>query len=232
MCDFCRITPTTGASFGMPARGMCTFSYHSLYSAIVSVICGASGCQMPWSGSTTGSMIFSMSTAPCAMVGTKPPATRMSIASRFSGVPPSQCCSESTKARASFACSPGKNFSTFGSVRTSFRRLSWKAPPAAAGLPSCRPWLRMSLICCAKLPSGPPEIFVRSKVPSLFSFMISGIDGKQRQASSVSRYSATTAASFSASSCTKMSEQTKMLASAMSLRSSSSVAGLRISSSR
>mmetsp|Transcript_39021 Transcript_39021/g.85331 ORF Transcript_39021/g.85331 Transcript_39021/m.85331 type:complete len:212 (-) Transcript_39021:569-1204(-) len=187
---------------------------------------------MPESGRTTGSMIRSKSMAPGVTAGTYWPATRSSIASTFSGVPPSQCCSERMKVLASFAWSPGRNLSTLGKVRTSLSRLSWKAPPEAAGLPACKVLFRASLICSAKEPRGPPVSFVRSNVPSLLSFMTSGMEGKQRQASRRSRWGATSSTSFSASSCTKMREQTKILASSRSFLSSSTVSGLRISSKR
>mmetsp|Transcript_19309 Transcript_19309/g.51915 ORF Transcript_19309/g.51915 Transcript_19309/m.51915 type:complete len:227 (-) Transcript_19309:200-880(-) len=226
------MTPTRGASPGMSVRGRWTPLYHSLYSPMVWKISGASGCQMPCSGSTTGSISFSSSMKPGRTLWTYPADTRNSIASRFSLVPPSQCCRDTMNVRASFAWSPGRNFSTLGSVLTSFRRLSWKAPPEGDGLPFWRLFWRRSFTCCAKPPSGPPVMAVRSNVPSLLSFITSGMDGKHRHASRRSRCGCTISTSFSASSCTKMSEHTKTLALSRSFCSSSCTLGSRISSRR
>mmetsp|Transcript_94248 Transcript_94248/g.288356 ORF Transcript_94248/g.288356 Transcript_94248/m.288356 type:complete len:235 (-) Transcript_94248:133-837(-) len=234
MCDFWSTTPIVGASRAMPARGACTSSYQALYSEAVSKICAEHGCQMPWSGTTTGSMMRSRSMMFCAVTaGTYCPATRMIIASRFSGVPPSQCCKDRMKVRASRAWSPGKNFRTLGNVRTNFSSPSWKLPPPPAFLP-CPPnaCCRTSLTCWAKEPRGPPVMAVKSNDPSLFSFITSGMEGKQRQMSRRSRTGWTTSTSFSANSCTKIREQMKAFASCRSPPSSSKALGSRISSSK
>mmetsp|Transcript_94256 Transcript_94256/g.288383 ORF Transcript_94256/g.288383 Transcript_94256/m.288383 type:complete len:234 (+) Transcript_94256:106-807(+) len=233
MWDFWQTMPMRGASLSTPAIGRWTCSYHCLYSAAESKMVAEQGCQMPKSGSTTGSMMRSKSiTCWLATEGTYCPATRISMASRFSGVPPSQCCSERMKVLASLAWSPGKNLSTFGKVRTSFKSPSWKLPPEGFfPWPPSACW-RTSFTCCAKEPSGPPVIAVRSNEPSLFNFITSGMDGKHRQADRRSRKGCTTSTSFSASSCTKMREQMNTFASSRSFRKASNVWGSRISSNK
>jgi len=123
----------------------------------------------------------------------------------FSGEPPSQYCSDIMKERASAALSPGRYLSTLGSVRTSLSMPSWKEVP-----------LGLFFFMKSEMTDldWPIEAIVNE--PILFSFITSGIDGKTQTASRRSRSGSTTATTLSASSCTKMSEPMKMLASAMS----------------
>mmetsp|Transcript_17534 Transcript_17534/g.48844 ORF Transcript_17534/g.48844 Transcript_17534/m.48844 type:complete len:267 (+) Transcript_17534:4115-4915(+) len=69
-------------------------------------------------------------------------------------------------------------------------------------------------------------------VPSLFSFMTAGIEGKMRQASSFSRAGPTTEVIFSASSSMKIREPMKMLAASTSFLKDSMLLASRSSSSR
>ena len=56
MCDFCSVIPMIGAlSASMPSAGACSFLSQSMYSTVVSKTRGATGCQMPRSGITSGS---------------------------------------------------------------------------------------------------------------------------------------------------------------------------------
>ena len=170
---------------------------------------GASGCQMPMSGKTTGSAIerpapFRAGTYSCPTLSRR--------FSRFSALPPSQYCSDVTKLRASCAFSEGRYFRTAGSVRTSLSSDSSKLSL----------FLRCERMNSAKgdaFPPAPPlpaPICASENVPSLLSFMTAGIDGKIKQASSESRAAPTVSTIFSASSSMKMSEPMKRLAEATS----------------
>lgn len=59
MCDFCRVMPMIGAlSASMPSAGACSLLSQSMYSTVVSKTRGAIGCQIPWSGITSGSFTW------------------------------------------------------------------------------------------------------------------------------------------------------------------------------
>ena len=137
----------------------------------------------------------------------------------FSGEPPSQYWSDIMNERASCALSPGRYLSTLGRVRTSFSMPSWNEVPLGLF------FFMKSIITFF---DWPIEAIV--KVPILLSFITAGIDGKTHTASSLSRSGSTTSTTLSASSCTKMSEPMKMLASAISFLNCSKLTGSRSSS--
>mmetsp|Transcript_36665 Transcript_36665/g.109031 ORF Transcript_36665/g.109031 Transcript_36665/m.109031 type:complete len:221 (-) Transcript_36665:485-1147(-) len=218
MCDFCSTTPITGALFGStPMVGACSLRSHWMYSSLVSKTRGATGCQMPWSGMTVGGS----TTSPVSRSDSKTYvlARLSSSASMFSGEPPSQYCSDIMKERASLALSPGRNLSTLGSVRTSFSMPSWNEVPLGLFF-----FMKSSITFL----DWPIDAIV--KEPILLRRITAGIDGKTQTASIVSRYGSTASTTLSASSCTKMSEPMKMLASATSFLNCSKLAGSRSSS--
>ena len=137
----------------------------------------------------------------------------------FSGEPPSQYWSDIMKARASFALSPGRNLSTFGSVRTSLSIESWKEVPPGLF------FFMKSIITFFDCP-----IVAIENEPILLRRITCGIDGKMQTASRRSRSGATTSSTLSASSCTKMSEPMKMFASFTSALNCSKFSGSRSSS--
>mmetsp|Transcript_38127 Transcript_38127/g.78205 ORF Transcript_38127/g.78205 Transcript_38127/m.78205 type:complete len:223 (+) Transcript_38127:3381-4049(+) len=222
MCDFWRMTPTVGAVWGFtPIDGACSLSYQVLYSVESSNTRGASGCQMPMSGRSTGSAMAS------AFTWLRPSYTYESAImrrsdSRFSGEPPSQYWKESMKERASLALSDGRYLSTLGSVRRSLSMEPSKEAPF-----SWRFFFMNSPITDCDCP-----ICAMVKLPTLFKRITSGIEGKINTASSFDRSGSTTSTTFSASSCTKMRDPMKMLADSTSRLKASSVSGLRSSSRR
>mmetsp|Transcript_24794 Transcript_24794/g.37897 ORF Transcript_24794/g.37897 Transcript_24794/m.37897 type:complete len:237 (+) Transcript_24794:3521-4231(+) len=142
--------------------------------------------------------------------------------SRFSGDPPSQYWNDIMKVRASAALSLGKNFNTLGRVRRSLSIPSSKEDPS-----SCFFFFIKSattLLLCPK--------FFMVNFPTLFNLMTSGMEGKIKTASSSSLLGATTSVTFSASSCTKINDPMKTLASATSALNFSNVSSSRSSSNR
>mmetsp|Transcript_9959 Transcript_9959/g.25776 ORF Transcript_9959/g.25776 Transcript_9959/m.25776 type:complete len:213 (-) Transcript_9959:312-950(-) len=212
MCDFCSRMPTVGAeSKSMPVAGATSRRYQSRYESASTKISFATGCQIPRSGMSRGSwMTDSGSRSLLAMGSTYLEATLRSIASRFSGEPPSQYWKESMNERASFALSFGRYLSTLGSARSSLSMPSSKVAPAGLFffMKSDRP------------PLDVPAFFI-SKLPTFCSRITSGIDGKTMQADMLSRCGSTASTTLSASSCTKMSEPMKMSASPTSRLKSS-----------
>mmetsp|Transcript_14829 Transcript_14829/g.37004 ORF Transcript_14829/g.37004 Transcript_14829/m.37004 type:complete len:208 (-) Transcript_14829:391-1014(-) len=207
------MTGASGANF-MSLR----VSYQFRYSFRSSYIMGAVGCQMPCSGNSTGSSV--LMSAPLS-AGTYAWAVLSSRFSRFSVLPPSQYCSDCTKLRASCALSEGRNLSTLGSVRTSFSR-----PSSKLSL-----FLRADLMKSPMMDLDWPSCAME-KVPSLFSFMTAGMEGKMRQASSFSRMGDTAWTILSASSSMKIREPMKMLADSTSFLKFSKFLLSRSSSSR
>mmetsp|Transcript_1748 Transcript_1748/g.5709 ORF Transcript_1748/g.5709 Transcript_1748/m.5709 type:complete len:213 (+) Transcript_1748:3536-4174(+) len=207
MCDFCRRIPTVGAvSKSMPFAGAISRRYQSRYESTSTKISLAPGCQMPRSGIRRGSWITDSGSSSLLAIGaTYLDATLSSIASRFSGEPPSQYWKESMNERASRAFSFGKYLSTFGRARRSLSMPSSKVAP-------------FGLFFFMKSESPPLDVpaFFISKVPTFCSRITSGIDGKMMHADIESRCGATASTTLSASSCTKMSEPMKMSASATS----------------
>mmetsp|Transcript_24874 Transcript_24874/g.51405 ORF Transcript_24874/g.51405 Transcript_24874/m.51405 type:complete len:214 (+) Transcript_24874:168-809(+) len=205
MCDFWRMRPTVGAVAGsMPRAGACSALYQARYSVTSSNTCGASGCQMPLSGSrigstTSASATRSLPTTPVTYVS----ARLRSIDSRFSGEPPSQYWKVIMNDLASLALSPGRYLSTFGSVRRSL------SMPSSNDEPSCAFFCFMK---SATIDLDWPRLAMVNE-PTLFMRITSGIEGKITTASIWSRSGSTASTTFSASSCTKMSEPMKMLAS-------------------
>ena len=137
----------------------------------------------------------------------------------FSGEPPSQYCSDIMKERASLALSPGRYFSTLGSVRTSLSMPSWKLVPVG---------LFFFMKSDMTFFDWPMAAMV--KEPILLSFITAGIEGKTQTASRRSRLGSTTETTLSASSCTKMSEPMKMFASSTSFLNCWKLASSRSSS--
>ena len=163
---------------------------------------GASGCQMPMSGKTSGS---AMAMPAPAREGTYSCEMLRSRFSKFSALPPSQYCNDVTKLRASRALSEGRYLSTVGSVRTSLRSDSSKLSL----------FLRCAFMKSANADFPCPSC-ASENVPSLLSFMTAGIDGKTRHASSASRRGPTAATILSASSSMKMRDPMKTLAESTS----------------
>mmetsp|Transcript_54202 Transcript_54202/g.128744 ORF Transcript_54202/g.128744 Transcript_54202/m.128744 type:complete len:325 (-) Transcript_54202:63-1037(-) len=175
---------------------------------------------MPMSGRRVGSAILSV-------IWFWPSYTYLSAimrrsASRFSGEPPSQYWKESMKLRASCALSDGRYLRTLGRVRRSLSMEPSKDAPF-----SCFFFFMNSPITDCDCPSC-----AIVNEPTLLRRITSGMEGKMSTASSLSRSGVTTSTTFSASSCTKMSEPMKTLAVSMSAWNALSVAGLRSSSRR
>mmetsp|Transcript_3193 Transcript_3193/g.5540 ORF Transcript_3193/g.5540 Transcript_3193/m.5540 type:complete len:200 (+) Transcript_3193:3611-4210(+) len=192
-----------GPSLGRLASGICTFSYQSIYSSKFSNIFGATGCQIPMSGKTTGSAILD------EMAGASDTYFSANMSkkfSMFSGDPPSQYWKDIMNERASCALSDGKYLRTFGRVLNIFNMPSSKDAPDSFFFFFMK--LAIALLDC---PSWAME-----NDPSLLSLMTSGMDGKTTQASSLSRSGSTAATTRSANSCTKISEPMKTLASSRS----------------
>mmetsp|Transcript_16525 Transcript_16525/g.36615 ORF Transcript_16525/g.36615 Transcript_16525/m.36615 type:complete len:221 (-) Transcript_16525:435-1097(-) len=220
MCDFCRMMPTDTAFLAsMPAEGQCSRLYQFMYSSLVSNTLGAKGCQMPLSGISTGS---AMAEADTVAPSTKSLASMRSIDSRFWGDPPSQYWKDIMKERASLALSEGRNLSTLGSVRSSLSMPSSNEEPSSFFF-----FFMKSPMTDLDWPR-----FCIENEPTLFRRITSGMEGKMSTASRRSLLGASTSTTLSASSCTKMREPMKMLASATSALNCSSTAGLRSSSSR
>merc|ERR1719409_1689512 len=125
---------------------------------------------------------------------------------KFSGEPPSQYWNDIMKLFASLALSPGRYLSTFGSVRSSLSMASSKDDPSSAffffmnSLTTDFDWPKDAVV-------NPPTLLRR---------MTSGIDGKMRTASNLSRSASTTSFTCSASSWTKINDPMKTFASSTS----------------
>mmetsp|Transcript_3880 Transcript_3880/g.10924 ORF Transcript_3880/g.10924 Transcript_3880/m.10924 type:complete len:224 (+) Transcript_3880:3641-4312(+) len=223
MCDFCRRMPTVGAvSKSTPVAGDTSRRYQSRYDSESTNTSLAMGCQMPRSGMRRGSwMTDSGRRSFSAISGTYLEATLRSIASRFSGEPPSQYWKVSMNARASLAFSLGRYLSTLGRARRSLSMPSSKVAP----------W---GLFFFMKSPRPPLEVpaFFISKEPIFWRRITSGMEGKTMHASRSSRTGSTASTTLSASSCTKMREPMKMLASATSFLKASKFFSSRSSSRR
>lgn len=103
------------------------------------------------------------------------------MASRLSGDPPSQYWNDSTNARASAAFSVGRYLRTLGSVRTSLRRPSSNPDPS---------WALPALIKSEMIDFFCPRLSIVN-LPTLFNRITSGMDGKMRAASRLSRAGST-----------------------------------------
>mmetsp|Transcript_22440 Transcript_22440/g.45045 ORF Transcript_22440/g.45045 Transcript_22440/m.45045 type:complete len:226 (+) Transcript_22440:3844-4521(+) len=220
MCDFWRITPTVGASVETPLRGHISLLYQPRYSSASSKTLGARGCQIPFSAMSEGGAIFSssMSSSPL-MPLTYLLAIMSRKFSRLSSEPPSQYWRESRKDRPSCAIPAGRNLRTVGRVRSSLRRFSSKVAGLAL-LAALKNSLTLEDFFSTGLPSAalspPTPRPAKLNSPSLLSFMTSGMEGKQRTASRLSRAGFTASTTFSARSWTKIREPMKTLASATS----------------
>mmetsp|Transcript_29385 Transcript_29385/g.94344 ORF Transcript_29385/g.94344 Transcript_29385/m.94344 type:complete len:223 (+) Transcript_29385:3871-4539(+) len=222
MWDFCRMMPTVGAlATSMPAFGACTLSYHSKYSSDEAKTPSAMGCQMPLSGMRSGSAMSSAATILSSSITNSFARLRIML-SMFSGEPPSQYWKDIMKVRASFALSDGRYLSTLGSVRRSL------SMPSSKEL-----WLslRFFFMKSAMTDLDWPRLFMVNE-PTLFRRITSGMDGNTSTASRLSRSAPTTSMTLSASSCTKMREPMKTLASTTSLRNFSMASSERSSSRR
>lgn len=126
------------------------------------------------------------------------------------------------KVRASAALSEGKNLRTLGRVRNNLSIPSSKDDPS-----SCFFFFMKSATTDLDCPR-----FFMVKDPTLFSLMTSGMEGKIKQASRLSRTGATTSTTFSANSWTKIRDPMKMFASSTSALNCSKASSFRSSSSK
>ena len=205
----CSTRPITGPLRAFSLRSA-RLEFQFRYSLRSSNIPGASGCQMPRSGNTSGS---ATTTAARSAPSPEPPRGKTYLSAsinrklrRLSGVPPSQYWKLSMKERASCAFSTGRYFRTVGKVLSSFNIASWKpAPPA-----SLRFFMKLAMALLL-WPSWAIE-----KVPSLFSRITSGMEGNTTAALSRSRCGATASTTFWARSSMNISEAINTSAAATS----------------
>merc|ERR1719456_937684 len=141
---------------------------------------------------------------------------------RFSGLPPSQYWNDIMKLLASLALSPGRYLSTLGSVLSNLSMASSNEEPSSAFFFFMNSETT-DLDCPKDAMVNPPTLLRR---------MTSGMDGKMRTASNLSRSASTTSFTCSASSWTKINEPMKTLASSTSFLKAAAFFSSRSSSSR
>ena len=138
---------------------------------------GASGCQIAWSGNSSGSATSKSSPL---SAGTYSLVTLRSRLCRLPLLPPVQYCRLVTKLRASCALSLGRYLRMEGSVRTSLSMFSSKFCEFLRAFFIMSPMMLLLCPSCAML-----------NLPSLLRRITAGMEGKTRHASMLSRFGST-----------------------------------------